>query len=148
MLTFVDTSPEEQLAWNRKALALMQSSAQPEARKWEGPLHNNTGYALHLLGCYEDALLEFKLALAAHERGGNPQAIRIAHWMIAWTLRALGRLNEALEIQLQLERACAEAGEPDPYVFEELELLYQALGDRPKAEHYAARRQGRRQATL
>jgi len=140
MMTFVDTAPEEQIEWNRKALALMQSSSQPDAKKWEGSLHNNMGYALHLLGRYEDALMEFKLALAAHERGGNPQKIRIAHCMIAWTLRALGQLNEAIEIQLRLERECDEAGEPDPYVFEELELLFQALNNSEKAEFYAARR--------
>jgi tetratricopeptide (TPR) repeat protein len=140
MLTFVDTAPEAQLAWNRRALALMQSSSQPDARQWEGSLHNNTGYALYLLGRYEDALAEFKLALAAHERGGNPQKVRVAHWMIAWTLRALGQLHEAIEIQLRLEDACGKAGEPDPYVFEELELLYEALGEREKAECYATRR--------
>ncbi len=140
MMTFVDTAPEEQVEWNRKAMALMQSSSQQDAKKWEGSLHNNTGYALHLLGHYEDALSEFKLALAAHERGGNPQSIRIAHWMIAWTLRSLGQLTEAIEIQLRLERECDEAGEPDPYVFEELELLYKALNNNEKAEFYAARR--------
>ena len=140
MMAFVDTAPEKQFDWNRQALALMQSSSQQEARKWEGSLHNNTGYALHLLGRYEDALLEFKLALDACEREGNPQKIRIAHWMIAWTLRALGRLNEAIEIQLRLERECDEAGEPDPYVFEELELLYQAINNAEKAEFYATRR--------
>lgn len=140
MMTFVDTEPDEQVKWNRKAMALMQSSSQPDAKKWEGSLHNNTGYALHLLGRYEDALLEFKLALAAYERGGNPQSIRIAHWMIAWTLRALGQLNEAIEIQLRLEREWDKSGEPDPNVFEELELLYQALSNDEKAEFYAARR--------
>ncbi len=140
MMTFVDTAPEEQVEWNRKAMALMQSSSQEDAKKWGGSLHNNTGYALHLLGRYEDALIEFKLALAAHERGGNPQSIRIAYWMIAWTLRALGQLNEAIEIQLRLERECDEAGEPDTYVFEELELLYKALNNDDKAEFYAARR--------
>jgi tetratricopeptide (TPR) repeat protein len=140
MMTFVDTSPEDQIEWNRKAIALMQSSSQDDAKKWEGPLRNNTGYALHLLGRYEEALAEFKLALAAHERGGNPQNIRIAHWMIAWTLRALGQLNEAIEIQLRLEKEWDEAGEPDPYVFEELELLYQAINNTEKAEFYAARR--------
>jgi tetratricopeptide (TPR) repeat protein len=140
MMTFVDTAPEDQLEWNYQAMALMQSSAQPDAKSWEGSLHNNTGYALYLLGRYEDALLEFKLALAAREREGDPQKIRIAHWMIAWTLRALGRLNEALEIQLRLERECDEAGQPEPYVFEELELLYQALNNHEKAEFYAARR--------
>ena len=61
-------------------------------------------------------------------------------WMIAWTLRALGQLSEALEIQLRLEREYDEAGEPDPYVFEELELLYQAINDKEKAEFYANRR--------
>ena len=140
MMTFVDTAPEEQLEWNHKAMALMQSSSQQDARKWEGTLHNNMGYALHLLGRYDDALLEFKLALGTYERGGDPQKIRIAHWMIAWTLRALGQLDEAIEIQLRLEKEWDEAGEPDPYVFEELELLYQALNNGEKASYYATRR--------
>jgi tetratricopeptide (TPR) repeat protein len=140
MLAVVDTAPEEQLEWNRKAITLMQDSSQPDAKKWAGSLHNNSGYALYLLGRYEDALLEFKLALAARGREGDAQKIRIAWWMIAWTLRALERLNEALEIQLRLEKECDEAGEPDPYVFEELELLYQSLDNREKAEFYAARR--------
>jgi len=140
MMTFVESAPEEQVEWNRKAMALMQSSSQQDARQWAGALHNNTGYALHLLGRYEDALLEFQLALIAHERSGNPQTIRIARWMIAWTLRALGRFAEAIEIQLQLEKECDEAGQPDRYVFEELELLYQAFSDSKKADFYAARR--------
>jgi tetratricopeptide (TPR) repeat protein len=140
MMTFVDTEPEAQVEWNRKALGLMQSSAQPAATKWEGSLHNNMGYALHLLGRYEEALGEFRLALAARERDGKPGSIRIAHWMVAWTLRSLGRVNEALAMQLRLEGECDEVGEPDPYVFEELELLYKALGNDEKAEFYAARR--------
>jgi len=55
-------------------------------------------------------------------------------------LRSLGQLNEAIEIQLRLEKECDEAGEPDPYVFEELELLYEAVGDKKKSEFYATRR--------
>lgn len=140
MMAFVDSAPEEQVAWNRKAIALMQASSQPAAKQWAGSLHNNNGYALHQMGRYEDALAEFNLALAAHERSGTPGNIRIAHWMIAWTLRALGRLDQAIAIQLRLEREWDEAGEPDPYVFEELELLYQAIGDGDKAAHYAGRR--------
>ena len=118
----------------------MKGSTQPAAQKWSASLHNNTGYALHLLGRYDEALREFQLALAERERGGRPQNIRVAYWMIAWTLRALGRTNEALEIQLRLERECDAAGDPDPYVFEELELLYKTLGDEKKAAFYAARR--------
>lgn len=140
MMTFVDTAPELQLEWNRKALAHMQASSQPAARKWDASLHNNTGYSLHQLGRYDEALSEFQLALKARERMGDAADIRVAHWMIAWTLRALGRLDEALAIQLRLEAECEQAGEPDPYVFEELELLYKALGDQAKADHYAALR--------
>jgi len=140
MMTFVDTAPASQLEWDRKALAFMESSSQPAAKKWEASLRNNTGYALHLLGRYEEALAEFKLALARRERMGKPEDVRVAWWMIAWTLRALGRLDEALDIQLRLEKECDEAGEPDPYVFEELESLYKALGNSDKAEHFAARR--------
>ena len=140
MLTMVDVAPEEQVAWNRKALALMDASSQPEAKKWAGALYNNLGYALYLCGRYEDALLAFKLALAAHAQAGNLQSIRIAEWMIAWTLRALERLDEALEIQLRLERECDQAGEPDPYVFEELENIYRTLADQERVDFYAARR--------
>jgi tetratricopeptide (TPR) repeat protein len=140
MMTVVDPAPEDQIEWNRKAVALMQASSQPEAGNWKGTLHHNMGYALHLLGRYEDALLEFKLALAAREQDGYPQPVRIAHWMIAWTLRALGRLNAALEIQLRLEREWDQDGEPDPYVFEELENLYRALDNTERADFYATRR--------
>jgi tetratricopeptide (TPR) repeat protein len=138
MMSFVDTAPEEQVEWNRRAMTLVQSSSQPGAKKWAGSLHINTGYALHLLGRYEDALAEFKLALAALEQGGNPQKIRITHWMVAWTLRSLGQLKEAIEIQLRLEKECDEAGEPDPNVFEELELLYEEVGEKEKSKFYAA----------
>jgi tetratricopeptide (TPR) repeat protein len=140
MMTLVDVAPEAQLEWNEKALALMKASQLPAAKKWAASLHNNTGYALHQLGRYEEALKEFELALADREAEGKPGNIRVAHWMIAWTLRAMGRLDEALAIQLRLEGECEQAGEPDPYVFEELENLYKALGDEEKAALYAARR--------
>lgn len=138
MLTFTDTALAQQVAWNRQAIALMEASSQPDAKKWAGPLYHNTGYALYVEGNYDGALAEFRCALAAREREGNAEKIRIAYWMIAWTLRAMGQLREALEIQLRLERECDAAGAPDPYVYEELALLYQALGDRAQAAHYTA----------
>ena len=86
---------------------------------------------LHEAGRDEDALADFRAALALREAMGDPGATRVAWWMVAWVLRRLDRLDEALAIQLRLERECAEAGEPDPYVIEELELLHKALGRRP-----------------
>jgi tetratricopeptide (TPR) repeat protein len=136
MLAFVDTEPADQLKWGREALAAVVASNQPEAKKWEASIQNNIGYALHQLGRFDEALTTFKQALVLRERGTNEEAIRVAHWMIAWTLRAMGRMDEALDIQLRLERECDAAKVPDPYVFEELEALYRARGDDVRANHY------------
>jgi len=137
MLAFVDTAPADQLKWSREALAISQASSQGPAKRWEPSLRNNIGYALYQLGKYEDALEQFKQAVVLREQGKDVQATRIAHWMVGWTLRALNRIDEALVIQLRLEREREAAGAPSPYVFEELELLYRAKGDETRADHYA-----------
>jgi tetratricopeptide (TPR) repeat protein len=95
--------------------------------------------ALHGLGRFDDALSQFEQALALREREGNAGRQRVARWMVAWTLRALGRGDDALAMQQQLERECDAAGEPDEYVFEELEILYRACGDEARAADSAAR---------
>jgi tetratricopeptide (TPR) repeat protein len=137
MMASVDTEPKAQLDWDLKALAYLEGSDQPDAKKWEASLRNNVGYARHLMGEYDEALRQFRLSLAAHERAGRARNVRIAHWMIAWTLRAQGRFDDAIAIQRRLEREWDEAGEPDPYVFEELEHLYRATGDAARADAYA-----------
>jgi tetratricopeptide (TPR) repeat protein len=137
MLAFVDTAPEDQLKWGQEALAIVEASAQPEAKAWEASIRNNLGMALHGLGRLEEALDQFKQALAIRERGTNAESIRVAHWMVAWTLRSLGRTDEAIEVQLRLEQECDAANAPDPYVYEELELSYRSQGDEAKADHYA-----------
>ena len=88
----------------------------------------------------EVALAQFKQALAVRERSGNAERTRVAHWMVAWTLRTMKRDEEALAIQLRLEREGEAAASPDPYVFEELEVLYRNQGDAPRAAAYAERR--------
>jgi tetratricopeptide (TPR) repeat protein len=138
MLAFVDTEPADQLKWAQQGLALAEASSQPAARSWQASLRNNAGYALHQLGRYEEALAQFQQALALRTPGTD--AARVAQWMVAWTLRSLGRVDEALRLQLALEREWDAAGKPDPYVFEELELLYRAKGDEARAAHYGSRR--------
>lgn len=148
MLVFVDSAPADQLKWNREALAVVLASDQPDAQRWQASVRNNLGMALHGLQRYDEALAEFQRAVALREaqagedamRGTPPEPVRVARWMVAWTLRTMGRNDEALAMQLALEQAGDAAGEPDPYVFEELETLYRARGDIPRAEHYAARR--------
>ena len=140
MLAFVDTAPADQLKWAQAALEVVEGSTQTGAKQWEPSIRNNLGMALHALGRYEEALAEFKRAVVLREQGKNAESVRVAHWMVAWTLRALKRNAEALTLQLRLERECDAAGEPDPYVFEELEILYKDQGDPARAAHYSARK--------
>lgn len=140
MLAFVDTAPADQLKWGLQALAVVEASTQAPAKQWEPSVRNNVGYALHQLGRYEEALAQFRQAVAIRERGTDAEATRSAYWMVAWTLRALNRIDEALEIQLRLEREGDAAGRPDPYVFEELEILYRGRGEEERARHYAERK--------
>ena len=140
MLAFVDTAPSEQLKWALTALAVVDASEQPAAKKWEGSIRNNIGYALHQLGRYDEALIQFNLALAIRERGTNSEATRTAHWMIAWTLRAMQRIDEALAIQMRLEREGDLTKQPDPFVFEELEILYREKVDNARAKYSESRR--------
>lgn len=137
MLAFVDTEPADQLKWGKAALEMVETSSQPAAKKWEASLRNNIAYSLHELGRYDEALAEFTEAAALRDRGADEDAKRSARWAIAWTLRALDRLDEALEGQLSLERQCEAANVPDVHVFEELELLYRARGNEALATRYA-----------
>ena len=144
MMPVVDADPERQLEWNEKALAYLERSDQPEVKGWEASLRNNVGHAKRLKGDYEAALIEFRLSRAVHERAGRTRNVRIADWMIARTYRDQKRFGEAIAIQLDLERAWDVDGDPDFYVFEELEQLYRAVGDEKRAQQYGERLKARR----
>jgi tetratricopeptide (TPR) repeat protein len=140
MMAFVDTAPLEQLHWAQEALAVVEQSTQAAAKRWEASIRNNLGYALHQQQRYAEALREFESALKLRLTTGKREEVAVARWMIARTLRAMGRHDEALVLQLRLERENDAAGQPDPYVFEELEALYHAAGDETRAATYAAKR--------
>lgn len=142
MLALVAPTPQARVDANRQVADYARAATDPQARYWEGPALNNLGVELNDLGRHDEALAAFREALAVRERAGQPGPVRVARWMVAHTLRRLQRLDEALAMQLDLEVQCRAAGEPDPYVFEELALLYQARGDAQRAAHYRALQAG------
>lgn len=138
MMEFVEREPADKLRWTRQALDLATRSTQPAARAWRASLHHNIGYTLRQSGQLDAALAEFEQALAIRREGGNAESIRVGRWMVAWTLRGLGRLDEALAIQLALEKERTEAQRPSPYVHEELAELYRAKGDTEREQQQRA----------
>ena len=115
--------PDEQLALNERALEVARASTAQQARDWDASLLNNIGMTYADAGDFEAALASFQEALAARERIGDPATIRVARWMIGWSLRNLGRRDEARATQQALKAELDEIGDTDEYVDEELALL-------------------------
>lgn len=139
MMVCVDREPQQQIAWNERALAIAERSEQADAQRWAASLHNNIGYAKFLQGDYVGAHAAYLRSRALHAQAGRTRNVRIADWMIARNLRAQDRVAEALELQHALERAWAADGDVDPYVFDELAELYRLQGNAERAHHYETR---------
>ncbi|RYP84131.1 tetratricopeptide repeat protein [Nocardioides guangzhouensis] len=115
--------PVDAVMITEQALALAAVAEDEGARNWDASLLNNLGMLRVEAGRLEDALDTFEDALAARERIGVPADVRVARWMVAWTLRLLGRTDEALAVQRELKAELEAAGATDPHVDEELALL-------------------------
>lgn len=135
MIAIVSDS-EEALDWNLKAIEYAQASNDPTARKWLASLYNNTGWTLHDSGRFDEALDLFTKARALREERGEVENERIARWCIARCLRSLGKLNEALVIQQDLDR---ENPDNDGFVDEELGELLLAMGQPDEAKNHFAK---------
>ncbi|RJO63525.1 MAG: tetratricopeptide repeat protein [Myxococcales bacterium] len=141
MMAIVET-PDLALEWNLVALHMAESSASPPSRRWQGSLLNNLGWTYFDKQQYADALALFEKALVFREEQGKPEPVRVARWSVARTLRALGRVPEALAMQKQLAEELERLHETDGFVFEELAECHAALGDAKQARDYAARAYG------
>lgn len=130
--------PEEQPHWMEKGVHRAESSDDPKARGWLGPLHNNLGWTRHDAGNFAGALQSFESALAAFQERGKPQQVHIARWAVARALRSLDRVEEALEMQLILLADLDALGEKDGYVHEEIaECLVACARPQEATRHFA-----------
>jgi tetratricopeptide (TPR) repeat protein len=126
----------ESVVWNQRGLALARSSQDTKAHALIPAMLNNAAWDLHDMGRYDEALPLFQEAQAEWTAHSKPEQIRIARWSVARCLRSLGRCQEALAIQRDLEAELAAAGSVDGYVFEEIAENLAALGDMAAARPY------------
>jgi tetratricopeptide (TPR) repeat protein len=124
----VQTHVDARLEWNRRTIDYARRALDPKAQGWQAAAHNNIGNDLREARRLDESLVAFKESLAAYERTGRAESIRVARWQIGNVLRLQGRHDEALAWQLALERDAAAAKAPDPYVYDELALLHDAAG--------------------
>jgi len=121
---------QEALEANLEALAMAEASDQEGARNWKGSLYNNIGWSYHDLGDYQRALEYFEKGVDFRHQQGRPDLLHVARWAVARTLRSLGRVEEALELQRELK--ASHDGE-DRYVEEEIAECLKALGHTDEA---------------
>ena len=130
---------EARLKWNLEAVAMTERTSDARARHWLASLYNNIGWTFHERGEYASGLAYFEKAVPAWEARDDPRGARIARWTVARTYRSLGRNDDALAIQRQLEAEGVAANAPDGYVYEELGELLLANGERAAAQAQFAR---------
>lgn len=124
-------APSEQDALNRRALALAAASSDPRAQRWRASLLNNLGWSAFERSEFAAALGLFEEALAERIKQVQPDEILIARWCIGRTLRALGRVHDALAVQRSLAAELTAAGKSDQYVDGEIRECLAALSEAP-----------------
>lgn len=141
MIAIAEEEPQAQIEWNLKAIALAEQATDPKARSWLGALLNNTGWALFRARNYEKALELFEKSVDYERNENHSQYERIQRWCVARTYRAMGRIDEALALQHQLEAEYDAGGLQDQngYGFEELGELYLLKNQTETAKTYFKR---------
>lgn len=135
MVAIAETG-DEVLNWNLTALKFAEESDQPKGRKWLASLYNNIGWTHHSAGDFVQALDCFEKALIEQQNKGDQELINVARWCIARCLRSLGRLDEALVQQRELELESGEKAKSDGFVQEEIAECLYALGQADAARPY------------
>lgn len=102
MVGIVDNDVDDKIKWNKIAIALAEKTSDERCQAWLGAIHNNLAQNYIEAEKYSDALDSFQKCKSYAEERGDPIVIRGASWGIARSLRSLGSLDKALEIQTDL----------------------------------------------
>jgi tetratricopeptide (TPR) repeat protein len=136
MLAAVD--PQKlQKEWTLKALSLSDTSPHPKAKQWQGAIFATLGWLQFDVRQFEGALEYFKKSLSSlRASGAQGKRLIVGKWAVARTLRALGRLEEALDMQKDLLAELSSANRKDGLVYEELAECLQSLQKTNEAQVY------------
>jgi tetratricopeptide (TPR) repeat protein len=127
-------------AWTSRGIEIAEATTEPSVRYWLGALLNNLGWQQFENGDLEAALASFERALGERERDPqNRQAIELALYAVAKTLRSLGRPSEGLSLLERAQASAATDDRTDPWVHEELAETYAALGRKADTREHAER---------
>lgn len=136
MLGIIEPYKEAQ-EWNELAMKIAEKTKDEKARRWLGPLYNNTAWNYHDNKEYDKALKVFEKNVEWHTNRKSVGQLIIAKWSVARTLRSLDKIDEAIEMQNSIMKEIKEKElEQDGYVFEELGELNLIKDNKEEAKKY------------
>jgi tetratricopeptide (TPR) repeat protein len=139
MLAITYSGQAEAASWNQAGLEIARHSGDPKARALIPAMLNNAAWDLFDQGNFAPALALFEEAYEQWALTGKIQQTLVAMWSVARCLRSLGRFEQALSLQQELESAHQAAGTDDGFVYEEIAENLSALGRSLEAGLYFAK---------
>jgi tetratricopeptide (TPR) repeat protein len=132
----ISQPPKYQNEWLQSAITLAEKTDVAQAKLWLAQLYLMDGWHAFDFRRFEDALRSFKQALDRPRERGEMTSVILIKWCIARVLRALGRTQEALEIQKELLIEVANEGKLNGHVFLEMAECLQLLRKSEEAKGY------------
>jgi tetratricopeptide (TPR) repeat protein len=129
---------DEAKEWTGQGLAYAAQSDHQKAVHWAAVLHNNLGWSHVSQEDYAGALGEFEDALKARkEEKADAETIRIAEYSIGFAWRKLGRVKEALDLQMRIAKEAEASGKPDRFFEKEVAECLLAIGRDREAKDWS-----------
>ncbi len=136
MIAIAETG-EKMKRWNLIAMAIAETSEDPNASRWLGSLYNNQGWTYFDEGDYNAALNLFEKGVKFRKDRGQTREWQIARWTVARTYRAQNRLDDAYKIQVKLLDEVGDDTMQLGYIHEELGELLLLNDDPAHTSHFA-----------
>lgn len=132
----ISQPPKYKNDWLQRAIDLGEKTDVPQAKLWLAQLYLMDGWHAFDFRRFEDALRSFTLALKRPREPGEMTSLILIRWCVARALRALGRNQEALDIQRELLVEVSNSGKVNGYIFLEIAECLQLLGKTDEAKTY------------
>lgn len=127
---------KSQNEWLQRAIDLAEKTEDADSKLWLAQLYLMEGWHAYDFRRMDDALKYFNLALARPRQAGEMTDLIRIKWCVARCLRALGRVQEALDIQTELLNEITNANKVNGYVFLEMAECTLLLQRNEEAKSY------------
>lgn len=132
----ISQPPKFKNDWLQRAIELAEKTEAQQAKLWLAQLYLMEGWHAFDFRRFDDALKSFELALERPREPGEMTSLIRIRWCVARAMRALGRHQEALDIQKELLAELSSRGELNGHVFLEIAECLQLLKKTGEAKAY------------